>query len=779
MKKYIIVLLLAVTLIGCQEDFLDEKVVTTLTQDYFKTPEGLETLVIGTYQILRFKPDFNQGHYLFGSSTDIEVFAWTNQERIDMGSYNVTGWGPSSGANRFAPHVNSLIGQVSGGVSEGAYPIINRCNIFLENYALLTPAEQKAMEIRKGEILFLRSYAYYLISNQLGAVPLMLESFSGMPAHFAFQKASLETIYTQILADMELAVTLLPTTTTELGRITKAAGAHLTAKMFLNRAQAAEFQNSNEPTLKMLYKGNAAGVSDDLQKAIDYATIAIDIHKGRNAFGGLEPDFATLWLNVRGTDPYTRDRVQEILLSAQYESTLTYNGRYGNQLVHLYNSNHTSLRAATPRTLDYGRPFATLQPTDWAYDMFTDRANDSRYYKTYLTDYIATDPAGAGGKPWDAATAWTYNNFIKPATVPAIGINTAGATDVVLTGNASKIRFGERSIVYIENSRNEPLDSLWVASQPFIMNVRWTVGSPNNAGYFIDPRKPSLGLRPGIDLSNPVVTNTAGRRMLYRVNGDRGAVFGLDRGFGAAAWYMSPRKWLDVNRGRGTDANGTGAIDVPLMRLAETYLIRAEAHGRRNNFALAIDDINVLRRRAAFRVNERRPDVLVTLEPAVLTGRLTIPASERVSPFTVTTDSYERIRVTGEEWTAGTERARRENYPPGATNLFVHFIYNERARELAFELTTWEDLKNAGILYERVYYRDMLGAPAASTGTVDFPFPKDDISTTTGALGRGKGTFERKHTFRPWPQSFLELLTDEHGNALDAAGKAAYQNFGY
>jgi hypothetical protein len=320
---------------------------------------------------------------------------------------------------------------------------------------------------------------------------------------------------------------------------------------------------------------------------------------------------------------------------------------------------------------------------------------------------------------------------------------------------------------------------MWVASQPFIMNVRWIAGSPDGKGYFIDPKKPSLGLKPGIDLSNPVVSNTSGRKLMYRVNGDKGEAFGLDRGLGVAAWYMSPRKWMDINRGKGTDANGAGAIDIPLMRLAETYLIRAEAYGRKGQMSLAIDDINVLRKRAAYHANENRSDVLVKLEPAVLTGKLDIPASDKVSPFKVSADTYEKIKVTGEEWAAGSAKARLENYPPGAANLFVHFIYNERARELGFELQCWEDLKNAGILYERVYYRDMMGAPATSTGTADFPFPKDDISKTNGALGTGKGTLERKHTFRPWPQSFLELLTDEKGNALTTEAKAAYQNYGY
>ncbi len=759
MKKYIVSLLVFATLFAC-EDFLEEKVVTTLTQDYYKTVEGLETLVNGSYQMLRFKSDYNQGHYLFGSSTDVEVFCWATAapERQEMGSYNISGWGPNSGSNKMAPLTMALIGQTSGNVSEGVYPIVNRCNVFLENYEELSESDQERLKERRGEILFLRSYAYYLLTNQLGAAPLILESFSGMPENFAFPKASLEEIYTQLIADMTEAVEILPSSTSELGRITKLAAAHLLAKMYLNRAQAAEFENSSEPTLKALYKGNSAGVTEDLNKAIEYASIPISYLSSTSAYGGLAEDFKLLWeVTESGAGPYTRDLQTEILLSAQYEYSQTYVGRYGNTLVHLHNSNHTSMRAATPRTMEYGRPYATIAVTDWGYDMYTDRANDSRYYKTYLTDYVATDATEAGGKPWDEQTAYVYNNYIK-------GPNDEEA----VVDGSSKIKYGERSIVYIENSKDEPLDSLWVASQPFIMNVRWTVGSPGGNGYFVDPNDPSKGLKAGIDLTNPVVTDLSNRNILYRVSGDAGQPGGLDRGGDAVQWYMCTKKWLDPNRGRGTDPNGNGAIDVVLMRLAETYLIRAEAYGRLGNETAAITDLNVLRRRAAYKSGETRSDVLTTLEPALMTGRLQ-PAA----------DAESAILVTGREWTPGTDEFILENYPEGVTNYFVHFIYNEYARELCFELNLWEALHNAGIWYERVVARDMMGAPSTSTGTTYFPFPKDDISVTDGALGYGKGTVQRMYSFRPWPQSYLDVLTDENGNALDDAAKNAYQNYGY
>lgn len=176
---------------------------------------------------------------------------------------------------------------------------------------------------------------------------------------------------------------------------------------------------------------------------------------------------------------------------------------------------------------------------------------------------------------------------------------------------------------------------------------------------------------------------------------------------------------------------------MPLIRLAETYLIRAEVYGRQGNYASAIADLNVLRSRAAFHVNENRSEILVKYEPGVLSGSLSVPAGEKVTPYKVTTDTYSKITIDGTEWQGGTPKAAKENYPVEATTdaqRFIHFIYNERARELIFEEQTVEDLHNAGILYERVRDRDMMGAPLSSTGTTNFPFPDDDLNVALGAM---------------------------------------------
>jgi hypothetical protein len=126
--------------------------------------------------------------------------------------------------------------------------------------------------------------------------------------------------------------------------------------------------------------------------------------------------------------------------------------------------------------------------------------------------------------------------------------------------------------------------------------ARWIACSPNGAGYFSADK--TLKASAMADPANPVVTNTAGRKLAYRLSGDKGDLFGLDRGTGVAQWYMGPRKWLDPFRGKSSDPNGAGSIDIPLFRLAETYLIRAEAKAHLNDVLGAAQDLNAIRNQA-------------------------------------------------------------------------------------------------------------------------------------------------------------------------------------
>ncbi len=209
------------------------------------------------------------------------------------------------------------------------------------------------------------------------------------------------------------------------------------------------------------------------------------------------------------------------------------------------------------------------------------------------------------------------------------------------------------------------------------------------------------------------------------------------------------------------------------MRLAETYLIRAEAYGRRGQYAQAVADINVLRNRAAYKNGENRPNVLIEWEPLAST----LAASERITPYAANGSSSNAIRITEDYFTPGTPQALAENYIPAVgskQDMFIHFIYNEKTREMLAEGTLWEDLHNAGILYDRVMYLNQMASNVAGRWPAAY-----NIENGSGQNGNGKGLMTKNYTFRPWPSTYLLLLTDENGKPLDENAMKAYQNPGY
>jgi starch-binding outer membrane protein, SusD/RagB family len=447
---------------------------------------------------------------------------------------------------------------------------------------------------------------------------------------------------------------------------------------------------------------------------------------------GLAPDYWTLF------DPKVAEGTphKEVLWSAQFDINTTLNGRFGgNRSVNYHIGDYTN-RTGVTRAMAYGRPFGTYKPTDWGYDNFRDKVNDSRYYKTFQYEYISNMPlATSTSYTWnDASAAWWNAN--KPAGEPAV------VKDPVTNAWPKRILTGQRALIYLENQKDEALDSATVFNQPYQFMVRW-VRSATSGKYY------------------------------YRLFFD-GTNMGLATG--RTAPYLSSKKYVDPQRGGSSDESNfnseAGTRDAILMRLAETYLIRAEAYGRKGQYNLAIDDINVIRERAAYKTGDTRPSMLIQWEPKAST----LTPGERLAPFAAV-NSFDKIRVTENHFTPGTPEASAEDYIPTVTSkqdMFIHFIYNEKAREFLSEGLAWEDLHNAGILYERVVYQNQMASPLAGQWPVS-----DNPVGGNGQDGNGKGQMQKHYTFRPWPNAYLVQLTDEKGTPLSAEARKAYQNPGY
>ncbi|RKD17120.1 starch-binding protein [Pelobium manganitolerans] len=116
-------------------------------------------------------------------------------------------------------------------------------------------------------------------------------------------------------------------------------------------------------------------------------------------------------------------------------------------------------------------------------------------------------------------------------------------------------------------------------------NIRRTTNY-NRPGFSAEIGIDADGFRVAKDASNAVVVKTI-------KTGDKVVPFRSDS---LEVWYPYPTKWGGYDP---TDDFGYALVkDWPVMRLGETYLLRAEARFRQNKLQDAADDINVLRDRA-------------------------------------------------------------------------------------------------------------------------------------------------------------------------------------
>ncbi|GGF31152.1 RagB/SusD family nutrient uptake outer membrane protein [Echinicola rosea] len=139
--------------------------------------------------------------------------------------------------------------------------------------------------------------------------------------------------------------------------------------------------------------------------------------------------------------------------------------------------------------------------------------------------------------------------------------------------------------------------------------------------------------------------------------------------------YPTLNKHLDPGRQDKTQA--AGGRDYIAFRLADTYLMLAEAQFQQGNIDNAVENINAIRRRAAW------------------------PGMEADMEIT-------------------------------AAELDLEFIMDERARELLGEQKRWMDLVRWGVLVERVKLHNTAGAPNIKDTHILRPIPQDQIDRVAG-----------------------------------------------
>lgn len=317
---------------------------------YFNTPAQLEYGIAAVYDIL-------QNGNLYGNNL-LHVYAL----EADEGFHSRTS--PTTG-----PHIYDFTASNSYTTNYWTilYQGIGRANLILENVDKNENIDIALRNKIRGEALFLRGYFYFMLVQEFGGVPLILNTVTS-PTDVNRTRATLKETYDQILADMTTAEPLVPNIR-ELGfggRVSKSAVRGILARVCLYMAG----QPLNEIARYQDAKDWAAKVIDDVAAAHD-----------------LNPSFANVFINYAQDRYDVNESIWEVEFRGNGGDAYSETGLVGYQNGPGSNNALTGIALGVIRaTADYYFKFSAGDlRRDWTIASFTYNATGDSGAKTFIT----------------------------------------------------------------------------------------------------------------------------------------------------------------------------------------------------------------------------------------------------------------------------------------------------------------------------------------------------------------------------------------------------------
>ena len=344
-KLCLLTLLAGFGLAACEEDFLDRKPQTALTETtFFQTPADLETYTNGFYTFIgaTYSDVFSDNIALHTSSSETE-----NVIRGTINASNIGGW--------------------------DSWGNIRRINLMLDNVKRTT-GDPVAIRHYVGIARLFRGMIYYDLIKRYGDVPWYSSVIGAEDeAQLMKPKDPRTVVVDSVMSDLEYAAAnILPTGTNT--RITKWAALNLLARTALHEGTFRKYQNDlNLQSTSQKFLERAASASQTIMRDGGFAISGTDANGFRELFTGnnLDANKEVIFLQKNSQANGIANNSHTVL---DYEWSLSRNLSY-----EFLSSD------GTPVTQKAGYATATFV------DMFKNR--DPRMTETFMPPGFATTPS--------------------------------------------------------------------------------------------------------------------------------------------------------------------------------------------------------------------------------------------------------------------------------------------------------------------------------------------------------------------------------------------------
>jgi len=550
MKKYIFILLAALMAVSCNDKlFLEERTYEDDTASFFKSQQSIEIALASAYSEIQYMVFGNQrggsehNWMLFGLGLD--TVAPTNA------NMHFSNWPTLTSESGYARHYGEYM-----------YKLSNRANIvvdMIDEHPEIEYTSEAVKNNLRAEAVFLRAWAFRVIAGMFGQV--VYAQHMTQEARYDYVMNTREEAWELCAEDFAYAEQNLPSTPRMMGTVTKAAAAHYLAETYLCLGKFKEAEDAASRVINKTdgnYEIMTTRFGNRADQAVDRYGNSLAAPQGaywdlfRSSGKTKVGDFAD---DSNPNDPGNKEAIW--VAQIDYEIGID-NWPLGGSGDSWWRMHKPVLESTFAPWIPMGGKNGTRTGSDGV-----------KYY-VFTADAVCfaegVEPAGAGTPAAD----------IPEAQGRKLAYNLSTRIDSLACraqGNGAATSLGLYASEWVVRPAGDILGSYWDDPNDFRGNeimIQRDYYTPSGKKW--SEVKKQVQARVDAGLYTVTAADTVNITPRYWKFSDDRHIFDAGNAYYDTDWYM--------------------------IRIAETYLLRAEARLAQGNKAGAAEDINVLRKRA-------------------------------------------------------------------------------------------------------------------------------------------------------------------------------------